>query len=197
MQDEHMDENDTLRTIVASLNLDNGGGYNHHRSSWATDSTLVDPVTSYTVIPSPGQTPQQTSIFSSLQSPIHAASRSTNTLVSPTGSVHRLAAMSTGRSTPSAGRRSAHFEGVSMASSSAVRALPEVEKDVDDPTTPVDSRASPHDAYQTPTALTKLLAAQMTTSPEASREHSYNAGYAGVISRCTYRPFIFSFVPLC
>ncbi|KAF2097790.1 hypothetical protein NA57DRAFT_40332 [Rhizodiscina lignyota] len=93
--------------------------------------------------------------------------------------------MSNTARTSSASRRSARFDDSNLSIVSNTRTLPEVEKDVDDPTTPVESRAAAEREYtSTPTALTRLFAAEMIISPSTSRQPSYNS-YTGAITRST------------
>ena len=61
--------------------------------------------------------------------------------------------------------------------------MPRVEKDGDDPSTPVDPHAHDAQEYRTPTALSKLLAAEMMTSPATSRAQSYSLGNANLAFR--------------
>lgn len=80
-----------------------------------------------------------------------------------------LAALS--RSSPSTPRRSAHF----MDEHSIIVTEAPAEKDMDDPTTP-DNAAGSGERYSTPSALSRLLAAETTTTPSQSRAPSYQHG---------------------
>lgn len=81
-----------------------------------------------------------------------------------------LAALS--RSTPSTPRRTAHF----MDEHSIIVTEAPAQKDMDDPTTPDNSTISGGERYSTPSTLSRLLAAETTTSPVQSRAPSYQAG---------------------
>jgi hypothetical protein len=133
--------------------------------------------------------PSGPSIFSSgpavTQVHIHTSSQTSPLHASPTGSVRRISAMSNRAGTPSSSRRSARFDDSNLSIMSPTRSLPDVEKDADDPTTSVESRIDAERRYNsTPTALTRLLAAQMITSPANSRQPSYNNQDTGSIARC-------------
>lgn len=77
-----------------------------------------------------------------------------------------LAALS--RSSPSTPRQSAHF----MDEHSIIISEAPAEKDMDDPTTP-DNAGGSGDRYSTPSALSRLLAAETTSTPAQSRTPSY------------------------
>lgn len=167
--------NDTLHQLVASLNLQ----ADLTPAPWDTETLFGGEDSAFS-------RPSSSSAF---QGPPDPPSDTISSLGTTSASaspaiVRRLSAMSTESATPSSSQRYARFN-VSSTSmvSSAARQIPAVEKDVDDPSTPVDSRTSHHDSYGTPTALTKLLSAKTTISPEQSTEHSYVGGYNGTMAR--------------
>ncbi|KAF1981535.1 hypothetical protein K402DRAFT_342235 [Aulographum hederae CBS 113979] len=118
------------------------------------------------------------------RSPVNVQSLSSAPVATPSssnGSVRPLSTLSN-IATPST-RRSARFDddGLSLSNSS----ITQVEKDADDPTTPVGR--STHDAneYTTPRTLTRLLGADLVTSPDGGRgmEHAHRNGNESLIRR--------------
>ncbi|KAF2434230.1 hypothetical protein EJ08DRAFT_582635 [Tothia fuscella] len=66
-------------------------------------------------------------------------------------------------------------------------ALPQAEKDGDDPTTPTDQDSPPrNNAYATPTSLARLLASHSVDSPPDSRPPSYTIGNGNLVRRSPY-----------
>lgn len=202
MSDREMDSNDTLQHLVDSLNLD--GSYHRPASWVTASSQFaleeegaggasLSRSASHAARSSQSsfqRSSPTSSLFAGGTSPparshhhTLSSARSTPALTSSPvggrgGSIRRLSAMSStdnASATPTRRARPRYSGDSLQRIVTPARPVPAAQKDGDDPSTPVDSsRLSSDGRYSTPTALTRLLAAEMTASPEASRHPSYN-----------------------
>ena len=94
---------------------------------------------------------------------------------SPVSSIRPLSSLTVPASTGSRRtQQTVHYENDNPTSSGRNARHARVEKDVDDPSSPVDrTRSAEMRSSSTPTALTRLFAAPETSTPEASRHASY------------------------
>ncbi|KAK3077473.1 hypothetical protein LTS18_010177, partial [Coniosporium uncinatum] len=189
MRPDEQDAGDTLQHLVSSLNdsqPEHAWGLNDANGSSTTGASAESRTSSQTARP-PRYSPNASSIFSSGPSESTNPPRTSDSThrsplvrptVSPNGSSSApLATLS--NVTTSSHRRTARFDddATSMVSSSQIA---QVQKDADDPTTPPDSsRPSEAREYTTPRTLTRLLGAEMATSPDTSRHPSYNGPPVG------------------
>ena len=148
----------------------------HHPNS-APELDLAAP--SHVTVPGPST--NQPSLFNTPNRSIFSSGPPTSSISSnqaqasmsspsPVHSTHPLSALTI--SNPSSSRKAVHYQNDNQSLSRKTR-IPRAEKDVDDPSVPVESTASTERrGTSTPTALTRLFAGHEAT-PIASRHASY------------------------
>lgn len=100
---------------------------------------------------------------------------------SPVSSIHPLSSLTVpGSNSSRRNQQTVHYENDNSTSSGRNARHARVEKDVDDPSSPIDrTRSTEMRSSSTPTALTRLFATPETSNPADSRHASYIRAHSG------------------
>lgn len=169
---EHLDAGDDLR----QLSSDSTPGQADYPASWTNNWDGMPPPSLFSSgLPA-------SSVPSLAGSNQHLTPQSA---LSSSTSSRSLAALS-GRHS-GAPRRSARFEDDITLVTGSSGQMSRAEKDADDPSTPADAGAPREYTYTTPTALSRLLGAEVATTSGLSPSPSYNQSVPNLPVRCNYQ----------